>query len=205
MPTDPTPIFWFDFGSPNSWFSYKLLPGIEARTGAKFRHVPALLGGIFKATGNQAPMLAFANIPAKIAYQGHEMQRFMRRHGLTQFRMNPHFPLNTLALMRGAVAAEMEGLLPAYSDAMFRYMWEEPRKLGDPAVLAQTMADAGLPAERLLALSQEPTVKEKLMANTQAAVERGVFGLPSFHVGNELFFGKDSLTDVEAELMGVEG
>lgn len=201
MPTDPNPIFWFDFGSPNAWFSHQLLPGIEARTGAKFRYVPVLLGGIFKATGNQAPMLAFANIPAKLAYQSHEMQRFIRRHGLQRFRMNPHFPVNTLALMRGAAAADMEGVLAPYADAMFRYMWEEPRKLDDPAILAETLADAGLP-ERLLALAQEAPAKERLMANTQAAIDKGVFGIPSFLVGDQLFFGKDSLHDVEAELLG---
>jgi 2-hydroxychromene-2-carboxylate isomerase len=204
MPTDPSPIFWFDFGSPNAWFSHQLLPGIEARTGARFRYVPVLLGGIFKATGNQAPMLAFANIPAKLAYQTHEMQRFIRRHGLQRFRMNPYFPVNTLALMRCASAAEGEGLLEPYVKAMFRYMWEEPRKLDDPAVLAQTLADSGLPAEQLLALSQEPAAKERLMANTADAIEKGVFGIPSFRVREELFFGKDSLADVEAELMGVE-
>ena len=201
MPTDKSPIFWFDFGSPNAWFSHQLIPGIEARTGARFRYLPVLLGGIFKATGNQAPMLAFADIPAKLAYQSHEMQRFIRRHGLQQFTMNPHFPVNTLALMRAAAAAEMEGLLAPYTDAMFRYMWESPRKLDDPATLAQTLADAGLP-ERLLALAQEPAAKERLMANTQGAVDKGVFGIPSFLVGDQLFFGKDSLHDVEAELLG---
>lgn len=201
MPTDKYPIFWFDFGSPNAWFSHQLIPGIEARTGAKFRCVPVLLGGIFKATGNQAPMLAFADIPAKLAYQGHEMQRFIRRHGLQQFTMNPHFPVNTLALMRAAVAAEMEDLLAPYTDAMFRYMWETPRKLDDPAILAETLAEAGLP-ERLLALAREPAAKERLLTNTQGAVEKGVFGIPSFLVGDQLFFGKDSLHDVEAELQG---
>lgn len=204
MPTDPNPIFWFDFGSPNSWFAHQLVPGIEARTGARFRYVPVLLGGIFKATGNQPPFMANANIPAKADYMAHEMQRFQRRHGLQRFTMNPHFPLNTLSLMRTACAAEAEGLLAPYVDSLFRYMWEEPRKLDDPAVLAATLAEAGLPAERLLALSQEPAIKEKLLANTQGAVEKGVFGIPSFLVGDQLFFGKDSLHDVEAELNGVE-
>ena len=192
--------FWFDFGSPNAWFAHQLIPGIEARTGATFTYVPVLLGGIFKATGNQAPMLAFANVPAKIAYQGREMQRFIRRHGLQRFTMNPHFPVNTLALMRGAVAAESIGLLKPYVDAMLPYMWERPRKLDDPAILAETLAEAGLPAEQILALSQEPVIKERLVANTQAAVDKGVFGIPSFLVGEELFFGKDSLADLEAEL-----
>jgi 2-hydroxychromene-2-carboxylate isomerase len=132
----------------------------------------------------------------------HEMARFMRRHGLQRFTMNPHFPLNTLTLMRGAVAAEGLGLLAPYNETMFRFMWETPRKLDDPAILAETLAEAGLPAEQLLALSQQPAVKDRLVANTQAAVEAGVFGIPSFRVGDELFFGKDSLTDLEAELKG---
>jgi 2-hydroxychromene-2-carboxylate isomerase len=192
--------FWYDFGSPNAWFAHHVIPGIEARTGATFTYVPVLLGGIFKATGNQAPFAAFSSVPAKLAYMNHEMARFMRRHGLQRFTMNPHFPLNTLALMRGAVAAEGLGLLAPYNETMFRFMWETPRKLDDPAILAETLAEAGLPAEQLLALSQDPAVKDRLVANTQAAVEAGVFGIPSFRVGDELFFGKDSLTDLEAEL-----
>ena len=195
-------IFWFDFGSPNAWFAHRVIPGIEQLTGATFTFVPVLLGGIFKATGNQAPFAAFSGVPAKIAYMNHEMARFMRRHGLQRFTMNPHFPLNTLALMRGAVAAEGLGLLAPYNETMFRFMWETPRKLDDPAVLAETLAEAGLPAEQLLALSQQPAVKDRLVANTQVAVEAGVFGIPSFRVGDELFFGKDSLTDLEAELKG---
>lgn len=194
--------FWYDFGSPNAWFAHHVIPGIEARTGATFTYVPVLLGGIFKATGNQAPFAAFSGVPAKLAYMNHEMARFMRRHGLQRFTMNPHFPLNTLALMRGAVAAEGLGLLAPYNETMFRFMWETPRKLDDPAILAETLAEAGLPAEQLLALSQQPAVKDRLVANTQAAVEAGVFGIPSFRVGDELFFGKDSLTDLEAELKG---
>lgn len=194
--------FWYDFGSPNAWFAHHVIPGIEARTGATFTYVPVLLGGIFKATGNQAPFAAFSGVPAKLAYMNHEMARFMRRHGLQRFTMNPHFPLNTLTLMRGAVAAEGLGLLAPYNETMFRFMWETPRKLDDPAILAETLAEAGLPAEQLLALSQDPAVKDRLVANTQAAVEAGVFGIPSFRVGDELFFGKDSLTDLEAELKG---
>ena len=192
--------FWYDFGSPNAWFAHHVIPGIEARTGATFTYVPVLLGGIFKATGNQAPFAAFSGVPAKLDYMNHEMARFMRRHGLQRFTMNPHFPLNTLALMRGAVVAESLGLLGPYNETMFRFMWETPRKLDDPAVLAETMAEAGLPAEQLLALSQQSAVKDRLVANTQAAVESGVFGIPSFRFGDELFFGKDSLADLEADL-----
>jgi 2-hydroxychromene-2-carboxylate isomerase len=163
--------------------------------------VPVLLGGLFKLTGNQAPMVAFAGVPAKLAYERREMERFIARHGLGGFRMNPFFPVNTLALMRGAVAAEGEGLLAPYADAMFHFMWEEPRKLDDPSVLAQTIAEAGLPAERLLERAQAQEVKDRLAANTQEAFEHGAFGIPSFLVGTELYFGKDKLPDVEEEIM----
>jgi 2-hydroxychromene-2-carboxylate isomerase len=198
--TDAT--FWFDFASPNAYLVHRVIPKIEARTGAKFHYVPTLLGGLFKLTGNQAPMIAFAGIPNKLAYERREMERFIARHGLTQFRMNPHFPVMTLALMRCAVAAEAEGLLPAYTEAMFHYMWEEPRKLDDPEVLAATIAEAGLPADRLLARAQEPEIKARLMANTDDAFAKGAFGIPSFMVDGELWFGKDKLHEVEAAMMG---
>jgi 2-hydroxychromene-2-carboxylate isomerase len=194
------PIFYFDFGSPNAYLAHRLIPGIEARTGARFRYLPVLLGGLFKLTGNQAPMAAFANVPSKLAYERREMERFVERHKLSAFRMNPHFPVNTLMLMRGAVAAEAEGVFEPYVEAMFRFMWEEPRKLDDPAVLARTLSDASLPAERLLARAQQQDTKDRLAANTQAACDRGAFGIPSFLVGDELYFGKDRLRDVEDQL-----
>jgi 2-hydroxychromene-2-carboxylate isomerase len=194
------PIFYFDFGSPNAYLAHRVIPGIEARTGARFRYVPVLLGGLFKLSGNQSPMLAFANVPNKLAYQRREIERFIARHKLTAFRMNPHFPVNTLMLMRGALAAAAEGVFERYVEAMFHFMWEAPRKLDDPAVLRETLGDAGLPAERLIARAQEQAIKDELAANTQAAYERGAFGIPSFLVGDELYFGKDKLRDVEEEL-----
>jgi 2-hydroxychromene-2-carboxylate isomerase len=191
------PLFWFDFGSPNAYLAHRVLPAVEARTGIRFRYVPVLLGGLFKLTGNRAPMLAYAEVPAKLAYERREMERFIARHGLTRFRMNPHFPVNTLALMRGAVAAEAEGLLAPYTEAMFHFMWEEPRKLDDPAMLAATLEEAGLPAALLLERAADREIKDRLAANTQAAYEQGAFGIPSFLVGGELWFGKDKLPDVE--------
>jgi 2-hydroxychromene-2-carboxylate isomerase len=196
------PIFYFDFGSPNAYFAHRLIPGIEQRTGARFRYVPVLLGGLFKLSGNQSPMTAFADIPNKLAYQHLEMERFIRKHGLAAFRMNPHFPVNTLMLMRGAVAAEAEGVFERYVEAMFGFMWEEPRKLDDPSVLMATLGEAGLPAQALVARMQQQAVKERLTANTQQAYERGAFGIPSFLVEGELYFGKDRLRDVEEELSG---
>jgi len=194
--------FLFDFGSPNAYLAHKVIPAIEARTGARFTYVPVLLGGVFKATGNRSPMEAFAGIPAKLAYEALETRRFVARHGLTAYRANPHFPVNTLTIMRGAEAARVLDLFVPYVERVFRAMWEEGRKMDDPAVIAETLTGAGLPTERLLALTQDQAVKDALMANTTRAVERGVFGSPSFFVGDELYFGKDRLDVVEAALGG---
>jgi 2-hydroxychromene-2-carboxylate isomerase len=196
------PVFYFDFGSLNAYLAWRLLPGIEQRTGARFEQVPVLLGGIFKATGNRSPVEAYAGVPAKLAYEFREIDRFIVRHGLDEFTMNPHFPVNTLALMRGAVAADEMELFEAYVAAIFHYMWEDPRKLDDPAVLEAALEEAGLPAEELLELAVDQTIKDQLVANTREAVEQGVFGLPSFIVGGELFFGKDRLRDVEEAILG---
>lgn len=196
----PSVDFLFDFGSPNAYLAHKAVPAIEARTGARFRYVPVLLGGVFKATGNRSPVEAYAGVPAKLAYEALEMRRFVARHGLTRFAPNPHFPVNTLAIMRGAVAAETLDVFAPYVEAVFAAMWENGRKMDDPAVAAEVLEAARLPAERLLALTQDPSVKARLIANTAAAVARGVFGLPTFFVGDEMFFGKDRLGGVEAEI-----
>ena len=193
-------IFYFDFGSPNAYLAHKVIPEIEARSGARFVYVPALLGGIFKATGNQSPAQAFAGIPSKLAYERKETQRFVRRHGITEFAMNPHFPVNTLQIMRGAVAAQQLGVFEAYVEAVYRAMWVQGLKMDDPAVIRQALEAAGLPAERLIALMGDADVKARLIANTEQAVAKGVFGSPSFLVGDELFFGKDRLRDVEEEV-----
>jgi 2-hydroxychromene-2-carboxylate isomerase len=193
--------FIYDFGSPNAYLAHQVIPAIEQRSGAKFRYVPVLLGGLFKLTNNRAPMVAFAEIPAKTAYMQREMARFMRRHGIDSFAMNPHFPVNTLMLMRGAVAAERAGVAEAYIEAMMRGMWEQGLKLDDPAVLAAALDAAGLPTARLFELAQDQTVKDELAANTQAAADQGAFGIPSFVIGEELYFGKDSLPEVEADLI----
>ena len=189
--------FLFDFGSPNAYLAHKVIPTIETRTGARFVYVPVLLGGVFKATGNRSPMEAYAGIPAKLAYEGLETRRFVARNGLTRFRANPHFPVNTLAIMRGAEASRDLDIFGPYVEAVFAAMWEDGRKMDDPPVIAEVLTGAGLPAERLMALTADQAVKDRLMANTTRAVERGVFGSPSFFVGEELYFGKDRLRDVE--------
>lgn len=197
--------FLFDFGSPNAYLAHKVVPEIEARTGAHFDYVPVLLGGVFKLTGNKPPMVAFGGIKNKLEYEQLETRRFIARHGLTGFQFNPHFPVNTVLIMRGAVAAGMEGVLGAYVDAVFHYMWEAPKKMDDPAVVAAALAESGLDAEKLLAAAQCQPVKDRLLANTEAAVARGVFGSPSFFVGPELYFGKDRLGEVEAEIRRQDG
>ena len=193
--------FYFDFGSPNAYLSHKVVPAIEARVGQHFEYVPILLGGVFKLTGNQSPAAAFAGIRNKLAYEALETRRFVARHGLTDFQFNPHFPVNTLQLMRGAVAAQEAGVFARYVDSVFADMWERGRKMDDPAVIRAALEEAGLPAEELIRLSQTDAVKAALLRNTEAAVERGLFGSPSFTIGEALFFGKDRLRDVEEEIL----
>jgi 2-hydroxychromene-2-carboxylate isomerase len=189
--------FHFDFGSPNAYFAHRVIPQIEARTGAKFRYVPTLLGGVFKATNNKSPVVQFAGIKNKMEYERLEIDRFIKRHGLTKFHWNQNFPVNTLGIMRGAVAAEMAGVTAPYVEAMFRGMWEEGLKLDDPAIIVATLKAAGLDGERLAAQTQDQAVKDRLIANTDASVARGTFGAPTFYVGDEIYFGKDRLRDVE--------
>lgn len=193
--------FIFDVASPNAYLAHKVTPAIAARTGATFRLVPALLGGIFKATGNQAPMIAFGGIRNKMPYEMLEMRRFIRDHGLGAFQMNPHFPINSLAMMRMLASAEIDGGLDALADALLHHMWEAGRKMGDPAVLGAALTESGFDAERLTARAQDADVKARLVENTEKAVARGVFGIPTFFVGDEMFFGKDKLRDVESEIM----
>ena len=193
--------FIFDFGSPNAYLVHQVLPGIAHRTGAVFRYVPCLLGGIFKATGNQPPMAAFAGVKGKLDYEMLETRRFIARHELTRFRFNPNFPVNTLLLMRGAIAAEIDGRLAEYVEAGLTSMWELGRKMDDPDVYVEAMTTAGLDGAALLERTQDPTVKAKLAENTAAAVERGAFGIPTFYVGREMFFGKERLGQLEEEIV----
>lgn len=192
--------FLFDFGSPNAYLSHRVIPGIEKRTGAKFQYVPVLLGGIFKATGNQSPVQAFAGIKNKLAYEGLETRRFVAKHGLTNYTQNPFFPVNTLLMMRIAAACEIDGTLAPYVEAAYHHMWEDPKKMDDPAIVHAALTQSGLNADALLARAQEQDAKDRLLANTNAAVERGAFGSPTFFVGDEIYFGKDRLRDVEEAL-----
>jgi len=195
--------FIFDFGSPNAYLAYKVLPEVLARTGAELKILPCLLGGIFKATGNSSPIVAYAGVPAKLQYQILEMRRFIKRHGLSKYRMNPHFPVNTLLVMRGLTAVMMENDGTAYVESVMRGLWEDELKMDDPDVVAQVLNAAGMDGARILARTQDADVKQALVKNTEAAVARGVFGIPTFFVGTEMYFGKDRLAQVEDALMEI--
>jgi 2-hydroxychromene-2-carboxylate isomerase len=189
--------FHFDFGSPNAYLSHLVIPEIEKRTGVKFEYVPVLLGGVFKLTNNRSPAQSLAGIKNKPEYERIEMNRFIKRHGITRFKSNPFFPVNTLMMMRGAVAAQSLGVFERYIDEMYRHMWAEPKKMDDPEVYRAALIEAGLHAERFFDLIQTEEIKNRLLENTNRSVERGTFGSPTFYIGDEIFFGKDRLRDVE--------
>jgi 2-hydroxychromene-2-carboxylate isomerase len=197
----PKVEFLFDFGSPNAFLCHRVIPQIEVRTGVRFEYVPVLLGGIFKATGNQSPATAYAHIRNKPQYEWLEVERFVRRHDIRGFGVSPFFPVNTLTLMRGAIAARTLGVFDRYVDEMYRHMWVDHKKLDDPAVLAAALTESGFDAARLAELSGSTAVKAALIANTEQAVERGAFGAPTFFVDGDMWFGKDRLADVEEAIM----
>lgn len=193
--------FIFDFGSPNAYLAHRIIPEIEARTGATFVYNSCLLGGIFKATGNRSPFEQFAGVRNKLDYERLEIRRFVERHQVDAFRMNPHFPVNTLLMMRGAVVAEDEGKLSPYVEACFRAMWEDGKKMDDPAVAGAVLDAADLDGRAILERTREQAIKDRLIASTEDAVARGVFGIPTFFVGKEMFFGKDRMGRVEEEII----
>ena len=193
--------FHFDFGSPNAYLSHLVIPEIEKRTGVKFEYVPVLLGGVFKATNNRSPAESLQGIKNKPDYERLETTRFLRRHNITRYKSNPFFPVNTLMMMRGAIAAQSLDVFARYVDEMYRNMWAEPKKMDDPNIFRTALDEAGLENGRILELIQTPKIKDQLIENTRRSVERGTFGSPTFYVGNEIFFGKDRLRDVEEMIL----
>jgi len=193
--------FHFDFGSPNAYLAELVLPEIEQRSGVKFDYVPVLLGGLYKATGNMSPFDSLRGIKNKPEYNALETQRFLRRHNITKFKLNPFFPVNTLTLMRSAIAAQFEGMFENYFRAAYHHMWIEPKKMDDPQIFREAFISSGVEIDRLIARAQQDDVKKKLIENTSDAVARASFGSPTFFVGNEIFFGKDSLRNVEEEIV----
>ena len=193
--------FHFDFGSPNAYLSHLVIPAIEARTGVAFDYVPVLLGGVFKATGNASPAVTLKGIKNKGEYGSIEMRRFLTRHAIGNFEFNPHFPVNTLQIMRGAVYAGMTGFLERYVDEVYRHVWAEPKKMDDEDVVRAAFAESDLPVDELMAAMGDSEVKQTLILNTERSVEIGTFGSPTFFVDGEIYFGKDRLRDVEEQIM----
>ncbi len=184
--------FLFDVGSPTTYLAHKRMPGLVERTGATVNYVPVLLGGIFKATGNASPV----TVPAKGVWMGADMARFAKKFGVG-LNMNPYFPINTITMMRMLAGLVGDERYPAVVDVLFDAMWKGRKNMGDPAVLAEVLTTAGFDAPALIALAETPAAKDALKANTEAAVARGVFGAPTFFVGDEMFFGQDRLDWVE--------
>ncbi|MES2781971.1 MAG: 2-hydroxychromene-2-carboxylate isomerase [Pseudomonadota bacterium] len=191
--------FLFDFGGPNSYLAHKLLPDLCVRTGAEVVYVPILLGGLFKLTNNQAPMLRYAETPAKQRYEMLEFDRFVKAHAIP-FKMNPRFPINSLYVMRGAIAAQRIGCFAPYVDAIMTAMWSDGEDISDVDVVRDVLNKAGLDSSALLALAEDPEVKAELIANTEAAAKRGAFGVPTFFVGEDMFWGKERLAQIEEAL-----
>ena len=197
--------FHYDFGSPNAYLSHRVLPAMAERTGVEIHYIPVLLGGIFKATNNRSPMEQFADVLNKQEYQAKETLRFLMRHGITELVRNPHFPVNTISLMRGAVYAQGKDWEADYIDTMFKAMWEQGLNMANLEQMTSVLTDAGLPAAEIIAATSDPEVKQRLIANTADSVARGNFGSPSFFVNDELYFGKDKLRDLEEEIVALLG
>ncbi len=193
--------FHFDFGSPNAYLSHLVVPQIAARTGVRIEYVPVLLGGVFKATGNASPAVTLQGIKNKGEYQRLETQRFLAKHDITSYAANPFFPVNTLQIMRGAVYARTQDYFERYIIEVYRHMWSEPKKMDEADVIRDALMASGLPADEIIAGMQDPEVKQQLITNTQASVDRGTFGSPTFYVDDEIFFGKDKLVEFEEEIL----
>ena len=192
--------FLFDFASPNAYLSYRPAKEIANARGAKFQITPVLLGGLFKLTGNQAPFVAFGSIPNKMAYEMKEMQRYVSAHGFSKFTMNPFFPINTVQIMRAFIAAQKAGDGDVYADTVLTAMWEGGQNMGDAEIITAVLNNAGLDAASLMSEASSDPIKDALKANTADAAERGAFGVPTFFVGDEMFFGKDRLGQVDQAL-----
>lgn len=185
--------FYFDFGSPTAYLAYKRLNQLAERYDLTINYQPILLGGLFKATDNASPV----TIPAKGLYMmQHDLPRFAKRYGV-RMEMNPHFPINTLLLMRGAFAAQQLECFKSYCETVYDAMWVEGLNMGDPEVIRTRLSQAGINADVLLALTQEQSIKDKLHTNTKAVVMRGAFGVPTMFIGDQMFFGQDRLDFVE--------
>lgn len=184
--------FYFDYGSPTSYLAYTQMPGVAKRTGATVNYLPILLGGVFQATSNRSPV----EVAAKGKWMQGDLQHFAERYQVP-YKWNPHFPINTLTLMRGATYAAREGFLLPYSDAVYKAVWADGLNMGDPAVVGKVLQEAGIDAQKVATATQEQAVKDALKDATQQAIARGLFGAPTFFVGERMHFGQDRLPYVE--------
>lgn len=188
--------FYYDFGSPKSYFVHKLLPVIAQKYHIQIIQKPILLGGIFKLSNNKSPIEAFAEVKGKLAYDRQETERFVARHELP-YRPNPYFPIMTISLMRGAIYAIDQDWQEDYTQVIFDAMWVDAKKMDDPNVMEQVLAEAQLPAKQIMAATHKPTIKSALIEATNDAVARNVFGAPTLFIGDEMFFGKEGLADID--------
>ncbi len=193
--------FHYDFGSPNSYFCHRVIPQIERRTGIKFQYVPILLGGVFRSTNNKSPMEQFAEVLNKKEYFARETERFIHKHNIDKYVRNPHFPVNTLAIMRGACYSAGKDFEEDYIEVVYQSMWEEGLKMDDPTIIQEVLNKHGLPADEIVSGSQTPEIKQLLIESTSSSVDKGNFGSPTFFVQGEMFFGKDRLEQVEEEII----
>ena len=188
--------FYYDFGSPKSYFVHKLLPGIAKKYNVTVVWKPMLLGGVFKLTNNQSPMDRFKDVQGKLAYDKHETDRFVKRYNLA-YQPNPHFPIMTIGVMRGAIYAAGTDFDARYRDTVFKAIWEDQQEMNAPEVIRLTLNSAGLPADEIMAATQTAEVKSRLIDVTNGAVSRGIFGAPTLFFGEEMFFGKESIWEIE--------
>ena len=189
--------FIIDIASPNAYFVHKIIPEFEKRTGVVFNYIPCLLGGIMKLTGNQPPMIAFAEIENKSNYLFLEIERFVKQHKLTKYKLNPYFPQNTVQVQRGAIAAAELGVSDLYFNCMLSAMWEDGKNLSDIEVFKDVLIQNGIEAELIINTIGTQECKDKLIANTSDAISKGAFGVPTFFIDDQIFFGKDHLYQLE--------
>lgn len=196
--------FIFDVASPNMYFCHKLIPEFKERTGVEFEYIPCLLGGIMKLSGNQPPFVAFAEIPNKNKYQLIEIERFIKQHQLKEFKFNSNFPMNTVQIQRGALAAIELGIFDEYLEIILEAMWEKNLNLADIDIFQSTLSENNIDAESIMEIITSQDCKDKLIANTTDAVNRGAFGVPTFFFENQIFFGKDHLHQLEEYIYSIK-
>ena len=196
--------FIFDVASPNMYFCHKLIPDFKERTGVEFEYIPCLLGGIMKLSGNQPPFVAFAEIPNKNKYQLIEIERFIKQHQLKEFKFNSNFPMNTVQIQRGALAAIELGIFDEYLEIILEAMWEKNLNLVDIDIFQSTLSENNIDAVSIMEIITSQDCKDKLIANTTDAVNRGAFGVPTFFFENQIFFGKDHLHQLEEYIYSIK-